>query len=314
MQVSIRPRSMISGLLFLAIACNFWVSPYQNGMASPHAQTPSGKKGSSAYIPSQLRPSLDDGIRRFTQAQATEQWEEVARLLGRFRNGSRRHPYTQSHKECLLSQMRAKPMISFVIERIMFSTEILGMPAGKRWWWLTGAAEFRTISGITGAQTTITAYRDSGEWRFTPPNYDDDWVRQRVTDADLTADRSANVEIQLDSNCPLQIRDLSVVMHPEYLSLRRLRFKVVNKRNKKVIGYSLRLDLLGDPYSGISEGASIEIEPQATTKKDKEITYSAYSYYCEGESHRRLVIDSVSFADGSTWTDPRFRRNRRPKN
>src|SRR4029450_13282854 len=101
------------------------VSPLQVGITSISAQTPSGRRGATSGIPSHLQPSLDESIRRFTEAQAAGRWDEVAKMLGRFRGGSRGPLYSPEHKECLLSQMKAIPMISFVTERTIFSNEIL---------------------------------------------------------------------------------------------------------------------------------------------------------------------------------------------
>ena len=288
------------------------VSLFQVGVTSSQAQTTSGKRVPTAGIPFHLQPSLDQGIRRFTEAQATGRWDDVAKMLGRFRGGSRGPLYSQAHKECLLSQMKAMPMISFVTERTIFSTEILSAPAGKRWWLLMGVAELKTPSGTTKSQTQITSYRDRGEWYFTPTNYDRAWVRDRVTEADFLVDRSTNTELELDPACPVEIRDLSVVMDREYLSLRKLNFTLRNKTNKKIVSYGLRLGSVGAPCFGFMQGSPLTIEPHGMARAS-EVKYSAYAYYCDGEVKRRLVIDDVSFADGSSWTDPKFRRNRIPK-
>jgi hypothetical protein len=297
---------VVSGLTLLA-------SSFQIGVISAHAQTSSDRRSmTAAGIPSQLQSSLEDGLRRFTEAQAKRQWDEVARLLGRFCGGAQGLLYTPAHKECLLSQMRAMPMHSFVIQQIMITTKILSTPAGKRWWLLIGVAEFKTSSGVTKRQTQITAFRDRGKWYFTPQNYDEAWVRDRITEADFSVDRSANIEIDLDPACPVEIRELSVVIDREFHSLRRLNFTLDNKINKKIIGYGLRLGSIGAHCFGYMQGNPLIIEPHGTSRAT-EVKYSAYVYYCEGEAKRRIVIDDVSFADGSNWKDPRFRKNRIPK-
>lgn len=262
-------------------------------------------------IPSRLQASLDDGLRRFVEAQANDDWNAVADLLGRFRGGARGVPFTQSHKECLLSQMRALPITSFITEQVSYSTEILSTPAGQRWWYLMGTAEFLTQAGVTKARTHLIAYLDRGRWYFTPPNYDDAWVRARVTEADLAADLSDNVEIQLDPNCPVEVRDLTVSMDRERLSLRRIRFSLVNKTGKKVKGYGLRLGRPDSPCFSLLSGQPKDIEPRGEVSGE-EVTYSGYLFYCSGEVRQRLVIDSLSFADGTTWTDPRFRGKKPP--
>jgi hypothetical protein len=233
-------------------------------------------------------------------------------MLGRFRGGSRGPLYSQAHKECLLEQMKAMPMLSFVTERTIFSTATLSIPAANRWWGLVGAAEYKTPSGIVKSTAQITAYRDRGEWYFTPPNYDREWARDRVTVADFLVDRSNNIELELDPTCPVEISDLSVVMDREFLSLRKINFTLRNKTKKKIVGYGLRLGVVGEHCFGLLQGSPLTIEPHGTARAS-EVTYSGYGYYCDGEVKRRLIIDHVSFAGGSSWDDPRFRKNRIPK-
>lgn len=299
-------RLIVAGIFVLL------VSPFQVGITSIAAQTSFGRRVANSGIPFRLKPSLDEGIRRFTEAQATGRWDEVAKMLGRFRGGSRGTLYSPEHKECLLSQVKAMPMTSFVTEQIMFSTEILSTPAAKRWWFLMGVAKYKTSKSTIKSPSQITVYRDRGEWYFTPPNYDDDWVRDRVTEADFLVDRSANIVLELDPACPVEIHDLSVAMDREFLSLRKLNFTLRNKTNKKIVGYGLRLGSVGDHCFGFMQGSPLTIESHGTARAS-EVTYSAYVYYCEGETKKRLVIDEVNFADRSSWTDPRFRRKRIPK-
>ncbi len=303
---------MIHRQLILISAFTLVASSFSVKMISTKAQTASGRGEKTAGIPSQLQPSLDEGVRRFVEAQAAGQWDEVAKFLGRFRGSSRGTLYTEAHKECLLSQMRAMPMISFVRERVFFRTEILSTPTSKRWWFFTGVAEFKTTSGTAKSQAQITAYRDHGKWYFTPPSYDDEWERDRITEADFAGDKSTNISIELDPACPVEIRDFSVIIDREYLSLRRLNFTLKNKTKKKIVGYGLRLGTVDAHCFGFMQGSPTTIEPKGTAPAS-EVKYSAYVYYCQGESKRRLVIDSVSFADGSTWRDPRFQKNRIPK-
>src|SRR5262245_40596121 len=185
----VRQSVLTIAFVLVAAACSL-------KMMSTSAQLSSQRRAINPNIPSELQPSLDEGLRRFIEAQANGQWDEVARLLGRFRGNSRRgFLYTPAHKECLLSQMRAAPMISFVKERVMFSTAILSEPTERRWWILEGMAEFKTASGSAKSRILMTAYRDQNEWYFTPPSDDPGWEREHVTEADLARDLSSNVSI-----------------------------------------------------------------------------------------------------------------------
>jgi hypothetical protein len=259
-------------------------------------------------IPARLRPSLNQRLQRFVEAQNLGDWATVADLLGRYRGVVRGMLYTEAHKECLISQMRSWPMISFKEEKVLFSTAILAEPLSKRWWSLWGTAEIRTPDKLSTVKTEITAYRDAGQWYFTPPNYDGGWEREHVTEADQKAERNSELELQMDPECPVELLDVSVKMDPEYASLREVSFTLRNKTDKRLTGYSLRLGRVGARCFGLMSGVPLAIEPNATSPRREEETYSAYGFYCEGIMKHRLVIDEVNFADGSRWIDPRFRR------
>jgi hypothetical protein len=223
-------------------------------------------------------------------------------MLGKYRRGGTGdHLYTAAHKECLISQMQALPMISFTFTtHTEYSTEILSMPASKRWWYLIGEAVFRTTSGERTQQTRIVAYRDEGEWYFTPPNYDEYWEKTHITDTELSADHADEIEIRDAPASPLEILDLHALLNDKYHSLRDLTFKLRNRSDKKVRGFTLGL---------YSDGGSTEysaghpIEPGAS--REEKMSSSRYLYFCDGVNKDELVVVSVWFADGSEWQRPK---------
>lgn len=161
-------------------------------------------------LPTNLRPSLQERLSLFTRARASGGWDEVAQLLGRYRRGGTGdHLYTDTHKQCLISQMQSFPLIAFTFsfDKVQHSTEILSMPAGSRWWYLIGEGTFRLPSGEMKRQTQVVAYRDNGQWYFTPPNYDKSWEKTHITEADVSTDRADEIEVESNSKCPLEIRD-----------------------------------------------------------------------------------------------------------
>jgi hypothetical protein len=162
-------------------------------------------------------------------------------MLGRYRRGGTGdHLYTAEHKACLVSQMQTLPMIWFTTTGVQFSGEILSMPAARRWWYLSGEAVFGGKS--PGKQpSSVVAYRDTGEWYFTPPNADDYWARTHITEAELTADHVNEVEIQRTANSPLEVLDLHVFIDRKYLSLRNVKFKLRNRTAKKVTAFDITL-------------------------------------------------------------------------
>jgi hypothetical protein len=264
----------------------------------------------SAYgIPISLQPSLDHRLAMFIAAQSDQRWDDVALLLGRYRKGGNGFLYTPEHKGCLLSQIQSAPMISFVVETTGASSELRDTPPERWWWYLRGSAVFKRSSGVVTTPTTVVAYLDQGDWYFTPPNYDTEWEEAHVTAADRGADYRSEVQVDLDPGCPLEVRDLHVRMDEKYLSLRNMTFALANKTQKKITGYGLGLARDDEECFGITSGRPAAMNPGAVSVHEKPLSYSAYLYYCDGVSPRRLVFDYVQFADGSTWNDPRVLSN-----
>lgn len=248
-------------------------------------------------LPNELKPSLDARLSTFVQAQNDGKWDLVASMLGRYRRGGTGdHLYTPEHKMCLISQMQAFPMISFTVTGIRFSTEILSMPSSKRWWYLSGEA---VLGGESpGKQSSyVVAYRDKGEWYFTPPNFDDQWARTHTTEAELAIEHVNEVELQRTPNSPLEVLDLHVFIDRKYLSLRNVKFKLRNHTSKKVIAFDITLyaDVKGSTELSMGQNIDPGGVFEVTT------TSSRYVYFCEGVNKAKLVVDSVSFADGSEW-------------
>lgn len=261
-------------------------------------------------IPASIRSSLLERIQQFVEAQRNGEWDKVAGLLGEFRDNSYRRRYTDEHKECLVEQMKSSPMIKFTPMGAGHSTEILSKPLSRKWWYIRGEAEFRaTVEKVQG-QTTIVAYRHGGEWFLTPSNYDEEWKRSRISSEDLAADLSQYLRIEIAPDCPLEIADLSVKIHPKYRSLRLVSFKLRNKTRKGVDGLGFRIEKV-DGSGSMSSGMPFNVKPGEVGASPGNITYSGYVYYCEGESYNRFLIDWVSFADGSEWKPNRRRANRK---
>src|SRR6266436_5524000 len=157
-------------------------------------------------LPADLKPSLDARLAQFTEAQADGRWDDVAAMLGRYRMGGvGHHLLTPEAKGCLVTQMKEIPMISFTLKNYIFSDEILSLPPDKRFWDLVGEAVFKPARGEQKSQSKVTAYRDKGEWYFSPPNYDRYWLKTHLTEADFAIDRADEIEIEDSPASPLQI-------------------------------------------------------------------------------------------------------------
>lgn len=252
-------------------------------------------------IPPELHSSLLEGIQRFVEAQRVGNWDQVSVLLGDFRGASYRKRFTKQHKECLIEQMKSERMLSFAPMRVSLSTEILGMPLSQKWWFIHGIAEFDKNGVKAERETSITAYRFQDRWFFTPPNYDERWQAEKITEADLNADLSGFLKVDIAPDCPLELVRLSVRMDPKFRSLRQLSFDLRNKSKKEVERIGFRIDTPGSTGS-TTVGTPFKMYPGETVSSANSVNYGGYAYYCEGESERRFSIDWVRFKDGSRWT------------
>jgi hypothetical protein len=253
-------------------------------------------------IPKELQSSLVDRLRAFIIAQRDDQWDQVSSLLGNIRkSGYRDAVYTPKHKRCYIEQLKSSSTIRFTLTSIYFSTAILSLPMNRKWWYLEGEAEFAGKYAPGNRRTTFIAYRDSGEWFFTPGNYDEAWVRGFLTEKELKADYSKELLIKTDSTCPLLVTDLSVKIDPRQLSSRIVDFNFHNRSNKTVTGLGYEI---GSVSGGTSTGRPFRIPPGQTVPAKKDLKYSAYQYYCEGELPHIFRINFVSFEDGTVWWDP----------
>lgn len=252
-------------------------------------------------IPAHLHSSLLEGIEQFVEAQRVGNWDQVSILLGDFRGASSGKRYTKQHKECLIEQMKSEPMLTFTTTGVSYSTAILGRPLEQKWWSINGIAKFDKDGVKTERETTITAYRSQGRWFFAPPSYDDRWQAEKITEADLNEDLSRFLRVEIAPDCPLELVRLSVRMDPKFRSLRQLNFDLRNNSKKQVdrISFSI-LNVSGDGSTTV--GTPFQMRPGETVSRPNAVKYGGYGYYCEGESVRRFVIDSVTFKDGTRWS------------
>jgi hypothetical protein len=206
--------------------------------------------------------------------------------------------------------MKTAPMVAFTftVQESPFSSEILTIPASRRWWTLLGEGVFRVGPDTVNRRTWVTAYRDRGEWFFTPATFfdDDAWARVHLTADQLSTDRKDRVDLLVPPDCPLELVDLHVFIDAKNPSSRHVQFQLHNKTAERVIGYSFEIS---DERQGgsISVGAGEPkdaIEPGGLSRMWEE-NYTAYRYWCEGEAKMRIEIQEVDFANGTIWKAPR---------
>jgi hypothetical protein len=253
----------------------------------------------ASSIPAGLKPSLDARLASFVGAQKDGNWDLVASMLGRYRRGLAGDPlYTAEIKACVVRQMQAAPMTSFRIIGVTLSTKILPVHASTRWWYLSGRAVF---AGKTqeSSLSDVVAYRDNGEWYFTPPIDDDDWEKTQITEADLTTDHVDEVKIQVAHDSPLEVVDLHVFIDRTYPSLRNVKFGLRNRTTKMVKAFVITL---GDEGGSSTLSTGQDIEPDGVFIAT--MTSSRYLYFCDGVNTDKLFVERVIFADGSEWLGP----------
>jgi len=295
----------VTSFLFIAVLCAASYAP---------AQTSYGfivrKK-----LPDDLRSALETRLSQFIGAQAEGREEEVGDFLGRCRLGCSPgrfyRSYTESYKQCLVNRIQELRMVSFE-----FSPEDLWirragdqvMPIGglvdrftaeQAEWHVKGLGRFQTSSESWMEQTELIAYRDQGQWYFVPPQQrmQDKWEKGHYTEADFRRDRKDEIEVSNPALAPIEITDVHVYMDRRYPSDRNIKFTLRNKTSKKVVALSVRI---GDAAGSTEMSGPYELGPKRHISFEK-TEVPAYFDFCDGRFKNGMVVDWVSFVDGTTW-------------
>jgi len=219
--------------------------------------------------------------------------------------------YTPSHKACLISQMRQTPMIvlDYEVYEKSFSSEILSTPLERRWWTLVGTGTFLKDSEPVKAKTSLVAYRDDGDWFFTPPPYDNSKDSFSITPEMLEKDLKDDIELRVPSDSPIEVVDLHVFIdRGNYLS-RHISFKLRNRTQKRVTGYTFEIADSGNDGS-ISEATGAQrdwIDPLGTSHEFTE-EHNTALYRCEGEKKIHIEIQSAGLEDGTEWESESYKK------
>lgn len=299
----------ITGLLSLGVLC----------VAScAAAQVSGGCLLVPRKLPDELQSSLQKRFSMFVAAQAQEHWDDVAELLGRCRFGCNHgnlHTYTDSYKQCLVSRMQEVRMLDFDLSvqdpSICVTTEKEMEPIGgivnrfpeRSSWYLRGTGRFQTSSEDWWEQTKVIAYRDQGQWYFTPPQWQmqDKWEKAHYTEADFDRDRKDEIKVRNNPSSPVEITDVHVYMDRQDPSGRKVTFKLRNKTSRTVA--ALGMDISIDDKSGAVFFGVGKIEPNGYLAGEQD--FPAYGDFCEGMWEQTMAIDTINFADGSRWPDKR---------
>ncbi|WP_321477167.1 hypothetical protein [uncultured Paludibaculum sp.] len=260
------------------------------------------------YEPSEvLKLQLDATLRTFTNAQASGDWDTVARLLGRYRRGANYLAFTPSHRACLIQVMKRTPIVSltYALEYKYISSELDMTPPERRWWTLVGEATFRKNGEDVKSKTSLVAYRDRGSWFFTPPPMDYADARSHFTAELLKTDLADQVVLLNHPGSPIEVADLRSFVDPENLLSRHVRLRLHNLTRKRIIGYGFNAyDAINSGSMSFGTGAERDwIEPNGYSREFSE-DIAVGGYWCEGNQTIKIEIDNVRFEDGTTWNVP----------
>ena len=255
-------------------------------------------------LPDDLRSTLQSRLARFLSAQEQGQWDDVAELLGDqtlFRESS--------YKQCLVSRMQELRMVRFELltPDLYTCTTQAELPSGavdrviaeQLSWSVIGTATFQTSSESWMEETKLVAYRDRGQWYFIPPQrrMQDKWEKAHYTEADFRCDRKDEIEVLNPPSSPIEITNVHVYMDRKSPSDRDVKFTLANKTSKKVVALSVRI---GDKSGATGMSGPYELEPKGHMSiEDTDV--GAYGDFCSGPFKNAMVVDWVSFADGTTW-------------
>lgn len=267
-------------------------------------------------LPDDLRSSLRERFTQFQAAQASGHWGEVSELLGRCRFGCQKgNVYSDSYKQCLVSRMREVPMLDFdpsehgpsisICTTTLKETPAEGtvprFEAEELSWYLLGTARFHSASEDWIQETKVIAYRDKGQWYFTPPQWDmqDKWEKVHYTEADFARDYGDEIEVRNNPSSPVEITDVHADMDRRYPSNRNLRFGLRNLTSKKIVGVGVKItETTNGPGEEDIQGP-FGIEPNGRTSVQEGST--GYGDFCDGIPKSAMVVVRVDFADGSRW-------------
>ena len=254
--------------------------------------------GIQGPIPEGFKPSMNARLAQFIQAQVTDDWEQIAAILGPYRHFGDT-PYTKHYKECLISQMRTARMTSFIPNDKAFSAQEPMSAVAPAGWVLRGNAIFKTTEGDKKQPFAIRVYRYEDEWYFVP-NYDHDWDKVLLTKARLKADHADEILVRNETTSPVQISNLHAFISREYPSILHLRFRLNNVSRRTAQGYGMDV---GDALAATSFSTPEVIEPGRSVEVTK-LSTNYHGFDCEDHQKDSLIVTFVWFANDEEWKTP----------
>jgi hypothetical protein len=118
-----------------------------------------------APVPTALRPRLVKRLKLFIKYQRTQQWEKQYDLLSiAFTEGNSKEEYVKRNRHWYSEVVPEDLMLDFAPK----ATTVHESSPDAGWWTIEGCAKFRKKGRIVGLQASVDAYRDRGNWYFSP--------------------------------------------------------------------------------------------------------------------------------------------------
>jgi hypothetical protein len=205
--------------------------------------------------------------------------------------------------------MKQFPIINFKYKvwDSSFSSEILSTPPERKWWKLIGEATIRHDSKESTTNMYLMAYRDRGNWYFTPPPIDNGIATSHLTVEQIAMDQKDKVVLRTGPGFPVEVVDLHVFIDRNDALSRKVHFRLRNKTDKRVVKFSYKISE-SNKDGAITYGTGSErdwIEPMGVSRQFDEDDVTSY-YWCEGEAQTRIEVLDVGFEDGTSWNAPKF--------
>ncbi len=263
-------------------------------------------------LPDDLQRSLQSQLSSFLAAQAQEHWETAGEFLGGCPGGCRKGSANKESNRCLVLRMQELRLLDFqyssdqmyVCPASLLSAEegapVFSPAAEQLTWHLSGVGRFRTSRAEWSQPTEIVAYRDSGQWRFEPPqaNMTKEWERVHFREADFAEDQRNKFKAENSRESPIEIAEIHAYMDRQYPSLLNVKFRLHNKTEKTVSGLAWTISVNGEV--GIIEQGPFEIAPHADIDQQESVSVRVdLCDVADPQEVNSIRVEDVYFADGS---------------
>lgn len=117
-----------------------------------------------AAIPENLRAKLTERLKMLIEYQSSKQWEKHYELLSlRIVQDESKETYTSRNQNWYTNVVPDDLVLDFI------PTEVISNESTESGWWtIYGCAKLRKKNGFMELRASVDAYRESGDWFFSP--------------------------------------------------------------------------------------------------------------------------------------------------